>query len=60
LASAALIAMLAVGEGASQQALESIKRLGSENFMVMSVKRPMRRARTPVRSAAGWGLWLAV
>ena len=33
-----VIAMLAVGEGASQQALESIKRLGSENIMIMSVK----------------------
>jgi putative ABC transport system permease protein len=33
-----VIAMLAVGEGASQQALESIKRLGSENIMVLSVK----------------------
>jgi putative ABC transport system permease protein len=33
-----VVAMLAVGEGASQQALDSIKRLGSENIMVMSVK----------------------
>lgn len=33
-----VIAMLAVGEGASQQALDSIKRLGSENIMAMSVK----------------------
>ena len=33
-----VISMLAVGEGASMQALESIKRLGSENIMVMSVK----------------------
>jgi putative ABC transport system permease protein len=33
-----VIAMLAVGEGASQQALESIRRLGSQNIMVMSVK----------------------
>ena len=33
-----VIAMLAVGEGASQQALDSIKRLGSENIMVASVK----------------------
>jgi putative ABC transport system permease protein len=33
-----VIAMLAVGEGASQQALESIKRLGSDNIMVLSVK----------------------
>jgi putative ABC transport system permease protein len=33
-----VIAMLAVGEGASQQALDSIKRLGSQNIMVMSMK----------------------
>jgi putative ABC transport system permease protein len=33
-----VIAMLAVGEGASQQALESIRRLGSDNIMVTSVK----------------------
>ena len=33
-----VIAMLAVGEGASQQALDSIKRLGSQNIMIMSVK----------------------
>ena len=33
-----VIAMLAVGEGASQQALESIKRLGSQNIIVSSVK----------------------
>lgn len=33
-----VIAMLAVGEGASRQALDSIKRLGSENIMVTSVK----------------------
>ena len=32
-----VIAMLAVGEGASHQALESIKRLGSQNIMVNSV-----------------------
>ena len=33
-----VIAMLAVGEGASQQALESIKRLGSQNILISSVK----------------------
>ena len=33
-----VIAMLAVGEGASSQALESIKRLGSQNILVSSVK----------------------
>ncbi len=33
-----VIAMLAVGEGASHQALDSIKRLGSQNIMLVSVK----------------------
>lgn len=33
-----VVAMLAVGEGASQQSIDSIKKLGSENIMVMSVK----------------------
>ena len=33
-----VIAMLAVGEGASQQALESIRRLGSQNILISSVK----------------------
>ena len=33
-----VIAMLAVGEGASAQALESIKRLGSQNILLSSVK----------------------
>jgi len=33
-----VISMLAVGEGASQQALDSIKRLGSQNILVSSVK----------------------
>jgi putative ABC transport system permease protein len=32
--------MLAVGEGASQQALESIKRLGSQNILLSSQKPP--------------------
>ena len=33
-----VIAMLAVGEGASAQALESIRRLGSQNILLASVK----------------------
>ena len=33
-----VIAMLAVGEGASQQALEAIKRLGSQNILLSSEK----------------------
>ena len=33
-----VIAMLAVGEGASHQALESIRRLGSQNIILSSVK----------------------
>ena len=35
---ASVIAMLAVGEGASQQALDSIKRLGSQNILITSEK----------------------
>ena len=33
-----VISMLAVGEGASQQALEAIKRLGSQNILLSSEK----------------------
>ena len=33
-----VVAMLAVGEGASQQSIDSIKKLGSDNIMVLSVK----------------------
>ena len=33
-----VIAMLAVGEGASQQALEQIRKLGSNNILISSVK----------------------
>ena len=35
---ASVIAMLAVGEGASQQALDAIKRLGSQNILLSSEK----------------------
>ena len=35
---ASVIAMLAVGEGASQQAMDSIKRLGSQNILITSEK----------------------
>ena len=35
---ASVIAMLAVGEGASQQALDQIRRLGSNNIIISSVK----------------------
>lgn len=33
-----VVAMLAIGEGASQQTLEQIKRLGSSNIMIRSIK----------------------
>ena len=49
-----VIAMLAVGEGASAQALDSIKRLGSENIMVSSVK-PAYDAASAAANAAGTG-----
>jgi putative ABC transport system permease protein len=35
-----VVAMLAVGEGASQQALEAIRKLGSQNIILTSVKPP--------------------
>ena len=35
-----VIAMLAIGEGASYEAQERIKRLGSENIIVNSIKPP--------------------
>jgi len=35
---ASVVAMLAVGEGASAQALDQIRRLGSNNILLMSVK----------------------
>ena len=49
-----VIAMLAVGEGASAQALDSIKRLGSENIMVSSVK-PAYDAASAAANASGAG-----
>ena len=33
-----VVAMLAVGEGASEQALEAIRKLGSRNILISSVK----------------------
>ena len=33
-----VIAMLAVGEGASKEALEQIRKLGSHNIIITSVK----------------------
>ncbi len=41
-----VIAMLAIGEGASQEAQEAIARLGSTNLLVETVKPPEERADT--------------
>ncbi|MDO3379913.1 ABC transporter permease [Geoalkalibacter halelectricus] len=41
-----VIAMLSVGEGASQEALEQIRRLGSENILITSVK-PVEEETSP-------------
>ncbi|MCA8958047.1 MAG: ABC transporter permease, partial [Planctomycetes bacterium] len=38
---AAVVAMLAIGEGASQAAQEQIKRLGSTNILIQSIKPPV-------------------
>ncbi len=35
-----VVAMLAIGEGASQEAQEQIRRLGSRNLLLASIKRP--------------------
>ena len=37
---ASVIAMLAIGEGASHEAQEQIKKLGSQNIILQSVKPP--------------------
>ncbi len=49
-----VIAMLAVGEGASQEAMEEIRKLGSQNIILTSIK--------PVEDdqAAGTGSWMSL
>lgn len=37
---ASVVAMLAIGEGASEEAQEQIKKLGSQNVILRSVKPP--------------------
>jgi putative ABC transport system permease protein len=46
----ALVAMMAIGEGASYEAQEQIRRLGSNNIILKSVKPPEDRASTQDRS----------
>ena len=41
-----VVAMLAIGEGASYEAQEQIKRLGSTNIIIKSVKPPEQRAQS--------------
>lgn len=45
-----VIAMLSVGEGASKQALERIRKLGSNNIILTSVK-PVKKEKTSGRSS---------
>jgi len=49
---ASVIAMLAVGEGASQVAQEQIRKLGSKNIIVRSVKPSLEQKATGQRSRA--------
>ena len=52
-----VIAMLAIGEGASMQAQESIARLGSTNLIIESVKPPDEKGDTQrARGATAYGL----
>ncbi len=46
-----VVAMLAVGEGASQQALDAIRKLGSQNIILASVKPPEAGAEGIQRSS---------
>jgi putative ABC transport system permease protein len=45
-----VILMLAIGEGATQEALEKIRRLGSENIILNSVKPPEERSAAIART----------
>jgi len=47
---ASVIAMLSIGEGASMEALEQIRKLGSTNIIITSVKPQEDEARANVRS----------
>ncbi len=49
-----VIAMLAIGEGASREALERIRKLGSHNVMILS-KKPPERPNTQQKTA-----WLSI
>src|SRR3989339_1284526 len=44
-----VIAMLAVGEGASREALEQIRKLGSQNIIISAVKPMEERSSTTSR-----------
>ena len=56
-----VVAMLAVGEGASEQALEAIRKLGSRNILISSVKPTESGAEGVTRNArlANYGLFYA-
>jgi putative ABC transport system permease protein len=45
-----VVAMLSVGEGASKEALEQIRRLGSNNIIISSMKSAEEEARSTTRS----------
>ena len=56
-----VVAMLAVGEGASEQALEAIRKLGSRNILITSVKPPESGAEGLNRNARldNYGIYYA-
>jgi putative ABC transport system permease protein len=51
-----VIAMLAIGEGASHEAQEQIKNLGSQNIIVRSVKPPDEQKASDRNSSQGYAL----
>ena len=46
-----VVAMLSVGEGASKEALEQIKKLGSDNIIISSIKPAQEEQTNTMRSS---------
>ena len=53
---ASVVAMLAIGEGASSEAQEQIKKLGSQNVILRSVKPPENLASNESTRISAYGL----
>ena len=52
-----VVAMLSVGEGAGREALEQIRKLGSNNILITSVKPTQEQAAAATRPSAGMSIY---